>query len=191
MVASLRFSGLADTLGRVLSVLRAMACSDAPDMSRCILWRVLLLSKLLLLDPGLRTRKQLMFSWPDGGDSSDEEDGGVELPAHGDAGLRARFVGLLGEVLDRAEDLEEVDDPLGVSFAEDLEERNESLTLGRNGVARGGCARTDCVVGALFCELKAPNCCEAMRLKEGDAGEGEFGIELIDASEPCDDVLAR
>lgn len=57
-------------------------------------------------------------------------------------------MGLRGDVLDREEDFEDVDDPLEVSFAEDFAERNESLTLGLNGVARGGCARTDCVVGA-------------------------------------------
>lgn len=140
-------------LGALMSLRRAMACREAPDMSRCILCRLLAFSKLLLR-AGLREAKMLWFSCPGDAESLDPE--GVEFPAQGEAAFKARFVGLLGEVRFRVADFEE--EPEEFSFADDFAERKESLTLGRKGVARGDCESTDCVVGALFCELKAPNC---------------------------------
>jgi hypothetical protein len=159
-----------------------------------MLCRVLAFSKLLR-EPGLRTRKVPWFSWPglveDSPDDEEAEEHGVVLPAEEEEMFRARFVGLFGEDRVRVEDLDEELPP--APFDEDLPERKDNLVLGRKGVASDDWASSDCVVGALLWELKGPKGCEAMRRREGEAGEGEFGEfdEVADTSEPCEAVRAR
>jgi hypothetical protein len=116
------------------SVKRDMVSCDAPDISRCMLWRVDVLSELLR-GAGLRARNMLMFSWPGPIDSNRDE--GVELPGL-DAALRARLEGLFGEVRCRENGLDEVAGMTGLF--DDLADRSDNFTLGRKGVARGDCA---------------------------------------------------
>lgn len=102
--------------------------------------------------------------------------------------FKARFEGLLGEV--RYLDLDAAE---GLPLAEDLADRRDNLTLGRNGVARCDCdcpLRIELVVGVCALFVVPNNCCEVMRRSEGDAGEGDAGdggfrdwVEATDTSE--------
>lgn len=138
---------------------------------------------------GLLVRKALEFSWPEAPGSFNVD--GAEFAELEERAFKARFEGLLGEPRVRVVDFgTPMAGALTANLDDDLAERSDSLTLGRNGVARGVC---DCAK-RLFCGDVTPtaNWWEAILLKEGDAGVEEFCelVELADASELCEPVRA-
>lgn len=151
-----------------------------------MLCRFLAFSKLLR-GTGLLARATFKFSCPVVSESFDE--GGAEFPELEEAELSARFEGLFGDVRFLETAFGATVEGLAGSLEDDFAERRDNLTLGRNGVASGDGAKRDAAAWML-CECDEPNCCDAMRRKEGDAGDGEFCevLELTDASEPCEAV---
>ena len=134
MIASLRFNGLAVDVANVSAFTsrnRDTVLRDAPDISRCMLWRDGF--SRFLRDDGLRDSAKfakLLFSWP-GSASAAGEAGVTELPKS-ELALNARFNGLLGETRVVR------DNGLAVA-AFGLAERKESLTPDLKGVEKFVC----------------------------------------------------
>lgn len=179
IIASLRLSGLAVDVANASALTSKnleTVLRDAPEISRCILWRDGF--SRFLRDDGLRDRAKfakLLFSWPPSASGAGE--GGVTEFPKSEVALKARFKGLLGER--RA-----VRDNGFAVAAFGLAERKESFTPDRKGVEKfvWCCKDAGADGGTVFID-------ELICL-HGDCGEGVLD-DSWELSEAWDGVLPR